>query len=233
MTGEQLTTLITGLNGGATIDATLLAILTQTGQAVLEAERDWMVLRKTSTSKSASTSNTWQTAIDISTITDFSHFLDDNQIVLFDSASNTKEYYRQVPWDRRLEYKDVSGTFVYDANTKNVYLNGVVPFSGTLYINYVSSSTLIDLTSASTIWALFPERFHPLLGFYAVGIHKGAVDYDSINKQMLPENRAAMLALKNGMEKWDDKMQASAIQFNDPSEAGEYPRSRAVNIHDN
>lgn len=231
MIGTSLNTLITGLNGGASIDATLLAILVQTGQAVLEAERDWMVLRKTNTSKSVTTGNTWQTAIDISTITDFSHFLDDNQIVLFDGV-NQKTYYRQVPWDRRLEYKDVSGTFVYDANNQDVYLNGTIPYSGTLYINYVSSSTLVDIASASAIWALFPERFHPLLAFYAVGIFKGAVDYDSINKQMLPENRATLMALKDAMEKWDNKMQLSAIQFNDPGTYGEYPRSGAVNVHD-
>lgn len=137
-----------------------------------------------------------------------------------------------MPWDRRLEYKDVSGTFVYDANNQDVYLNGTIPYSGTLYINYVSSSTLVDIASASAIWALFPERFHPLLAFYAVGIFKGAVDYDSINKQMLPENRATLMALKDAMEKWDNKMQLSAIQFNDPGTYGEYPRSGAVNVHD-
>ncbi len=230
MTGAELSTFITGLNGGATPDATLLASLVQTSQTILEEERPWMVLRKTDTSKSVTTASTWQTPIDISTITDFSRFLDDNQIVLFDGAGRI-EYYRQVPWDRRLEYKDSSGTFVHDANAKRIYLNGVVSFSGSLYINYASTSTPVDIGSASAIWSVFPIRFHFILGFYAVGIFKGAVDYDSINKQMLPENRATLIALKNAMEKWDNEMQMSAIQFNDPTEYGDYPRSRAVDRH--
>lgn len=231
MTGQQLTTFITGLNGGVTIDPTLLATLIQTAQAVIEEERPWLCLRKTDTSKSVSPSNTWQTAIDISTITDFSRFLDDNQITLFD-GNNLKHHFRQVPWDRRLEYKDVSGTFVYNANTKQIYLNGDIPFSGTLYINYQSTSTLVDVLSSSEIWTLFPSRFHPLLGFYAVGIFKGAVDYDSINRLMLPTNGAVLEALKNAVEKWDNEAQMSAIQFNDPGEIGEYPRSGAINRHD-
>ena len=38
----------------------------------------------------------------------------------------------------------------------------------------------------------FPDRFIPLLAYYAVGIHKGAVDYDSINRQMLPSNQKTL-----------------------------------------
>ena len=232
MTGTELTTFVTGLNGGSTIDATLLASLLVTSQAILEEERPWMVLRKTDTSKSASGSNTWQTSIDISTITDFSRFYDDFPVILFD-GNDRREYYRQVPFDRRLEYKDIGNTFCFDENAKLIYLNGVVPFSGTLYINYVSTSTAIDPTSASTIWPLFPTRFHYVLGFYAIGIFKGAVDYDSINKQMLPENRATLGALKNAMETWDNERQLSSLSYNDPTESGKYPRSGAINIHEN
>jgi hypothetical protein len=132
-----------------------------------------------------------------------------------------------------LQYKDSSNTFCFDENGKKIYLNGVVPFSGTLYINYIATSSAIDLTSESAIWTLFPDRYAPLLGFYAVGIFKGAVDYDSINKLMLPENRAAMIALKNAMEKWDNERQMSSIENNDPSE--EYDggfRSGAINRSD-
>jgi hypothetical protein len=40
-------------------------------KAMLEQERLWMVLRKTDTSKTVATSNTWQSAIDLSTFTRF------------------------------------------------------------------------------------------------------------------------------------------------------------------
>ena len=227
--GTELTTFITGLNGGASIDASLLDVLVDTAKSIIEEERPWMVLRKTDTSKTVATSSLWTTSIDISTITDFSRFYGEKPLILFD-GNNLKQYYRQVPFDRRLEYKDVSNTFCFDENAKKIYLNGIVPFAGTLYINYISTSTAIDLTADTAVWTSFPSRFLPLLGFYAVGVHKGAVDYDSINKLMLPSNQAVMYSLKNAMEKWDNERQMSSIENNDPTE--EYDggfRSGAIN----
>lgn len=230
--GTELTTFITGLNAEAAIDPTLLTVLVQNAQTILEEERPWVVLRKTDTSKSVATSSTWQTAIDLSTITDFSRFYSDTPFTLYDSSTNTRHYYRLVPFDRRLEYKDHGSTACYDENSKNLYLNGVPPFSGTLYINYVSTSTPVDPTSGSAVWTLFPSRFLPLLGYYAVGIFKGAVDYDEINKLMLPMNQAVLTSLKNAMLNWDNEKQLAYIDHNDPTEMYSYPRSGAVNRYD-
>lgn len=230
-TGAELTTFITGLNAEATVDPTLLDVLVDNAKAILEEERPWMVLRKTDTSKSITTAYTWQTAIDLSMITDFSRFDvngDGVVIKLFD-GNDRIEYYSLKPFDQRLEWKNVSHTCVYDENAKRLYLNGVPAFAGTLYIPYLSTSTAIDLTAATAVWSAFPPRFLPILGYYAVGIYKGAVDYDSINKQMLPSNQIALDALKNAMEKWDNEKQLGAMQSNDPSEyAGGYPRAGAV-----
>lgn len=226
LTGLSLTTFITGLNGGASIDATLLDILVSTAKSTIEGERPWTVLRKVNTSKTISTSNTWETAIDISTIADFSEFYGEFPIILFD-GTNTRDYYQMVPWEKRLEYKDSQGTCVYDANSKQLYLNGVVAFSGSLYIYFKSTSTEVDLTSASAIWSVFPLRFAPILGFYAIGIHKGAVDYDDIVGRMLPANQAALNALKNAMIDWDSALQLSSLSGNDPTET--YPRGRGIN----
>ena len=235
MTGNQLTTFITSLNAEADIDATLLDVLVDNARTVIEEERPWMVLRKTDTSKTITTANTWQTAIDLSTITDFSRFYmnqDGVVIKLFD-GNNRVDYITLKSFDQRLEYKDVSGTAVYDANTKQLYINGTVSFAGTLYIPYMATSTAIDLTSTSAVWTNFPSRFLPVLGYYAIGINKGAIDYDSINREMLPENRATLNALKNAMEKWDNEMALATIQSNDPSEyPGGYPRLGAVNRYE-
>lgn len=230
-TGAQLKTFITNLNGGATIDTDLLTALVDNGKTILEAERPWMVLRKTNTSLSAATSDTWQTAKSLSGITDFARFFGDTPIRLFDSSTNRIHYYRQVPFDRRLEYKDVGRTFVYDENAGTVYLNGLVPFAGTLYISYIASTEEIDLTSEGAVWSPFPSRFLPLLGYYAIGIFKGAVDYDSINRQMLPANAAALGSLKNAAENWDNERQLSSIEINDPTEHYGYPRSGAIDRH--
>lgn len=235
-TGAELSTFINLLNAEANVDATLLDTLVDTARSVIEEERPWMCLRKTNSSKTVTTANTWQTAIDLSTITDFSRFYmnqDGVVIKLFD-GNNRIDYIRLKAFDQRLEYKDVSGTAVYDANTKQLYINGTVAFAGTLYIPYVATSTAIDLSSESAVWTNFPARFLPILGYYAIGIFKGAVDYDDINRAMLPENRATLEALKNAMEKWDNEMQLATIQSNDPSEyPGGYPRLGAVNRYDN
>lgn len=218
--GTELATFITGLNADATIDPTLLDVLVDNAKAILEEERPWMVLRKTNSSKAVTAANTWQTAIDLSTITDFSrfHVNDDKPALrLFDGTNRIQPYYLKS-FEERLEWKDVSGTCVYDENAKSLYLNGTVPFAGSLYMPYLSTSPAIDLTEDDTVWTAFPSRFLPILGYYAIGIYKGAIDYDSINKQMLPTNAATLSALKNAMEKWDNEKQLAAIQSNDPDE---------------
>lgn len=230
-TGQELTTFITALNAEATIDTTLLDVLVDNARAILEEERPWMVLRKTDTSKTVTTGNTWQTAIDLSTITDFSRFYGEYSIVLFD-GDNRRHHFRQVPWDRRLEYKDDSNSFVYNHNSKTLYLNGTLPYSGTLYINYVSTSTAVDLTSGSAVWTPFPSRFLPVLGYYAVGIYKGAVDYDSINREMLGVNFDTFKALKNAMDSWDNEQQLQSLQLNDPTDPYGYQRLGTVNRYD-
>lgn len=228
MTGTELKTFITSLNGEASIDETLLTVLVNTAKTVIEEERPWLVLMKVNTSKSASSSNSWQTSIDLSTITDFSKFYNDTPVRLFD-GSNRTEYYDLKPFDRRLEYKDISNTCVYDEANKLLYLNGVTPFSGTLYIYYQATTTDIDLTSTSTVWSSFPTRFTPILGYYAMGIHGGAVDYDSITARQAPENIAVMRVLKESMEKWDNDKQLATLETNDPTTISYYPRSARVN----
>lgn len=234
-TGQELTNFITSLNAEATIDATLLDVLVSNAKAIIEEERPWMVLRKTDSSKTVTTANLWTTAIDLSTITDFSRFYanqDGIVIKLFD-GNDRIEYYTLKSFDQRLEYKNVSHTCVYDENAKILYLNGVVPFSGTLYIPYISTSTEVDLSSTTAVWTVFPSRFLAILGYYAVQIMKGAIDYDSINREMLPENRETLSALKNAMTNWDNEKALASIQSNDPTEyPGGYPRAGAVNRYD-
>lgn len=230
-TGAELTTFITALNAGASIEETLLEVLVDNARTILEEERPWMVLRKTDSSKVVTTGNTWQTAIDLSTITDFSRFYanqDGVVLKLFD-GNDRIEYFVLKTFDQRLEYKNVSGTCVYDENAKILYLNGVVPFAGALYIPYVSSSTAINTASITPVWTPFPSRFLAVLGYYAIGIYKGAVDYDDINRQMLPTNAQTLEALKNAMVNWDNEKALASIQSNDPTEfPGGYPRAGAI-----
>jgi hypothetical protein len=103
------------INGGDPIASTLRFQFGNLGKNLIEQRRPWMILRKTDTSKT--TSNTWQTAIALSTIEDFSRFYqtpsDPYPIRLFDGTNKIAKY-RLVPFEQRLEYKDTPNTAVYD-----------------------------------------------------------------------------------------------------------------------
>jgi len=225
-TGAELNTFINGLNADADIDLTLLNVLVDTACTIIEAERPWMVLRKTD--KTLSLAAGENAAVDMSGITDFSEFYSDTPIKLYNSSANQIEYYVLMPFDRYLDYKDVSNTVCYDEANNELYFNGVAPFAGTLYIDYVSTTDGIDLESTSVGWSPFPSRFLPLLGFYAIGLHMGGVDYDTITARQAPNNLAVMTSLKLAMEAWDNKRQLVILENNDPTERYKWPRNRAI-----
>lgn len=228
MTPQEEQTLCTGINGGATIDADLLESLLNQGRTILFSERDWMFLRRTDTTVSVTANqDSWNTAVSIAGITDFLRFftIDLGQasysIALFDSATDRVEYFRQVPWSKRLEYKKIPNTFVHDIAGKKIYFNSQIPYSGVLYINIIMNPVQIDISldTDMEVTGSFPAPavYHPILAYYAVGINKGAVDYDSINREMLPNNQAVLNSLKNALEKWDTNLQLSEQMATDPT----------------
>src|SRR5438270_7081145 len=101
MTGTELSTFCEEINGGASIDSTLLFQFINLAKAMVEQLRPWVVLRATDTSKSVTTAYTWQTSIDLSTIARFNRFYGERPIKLFDGHQTVYEY-RQVPFDQRL-----------------------------------------------------------------------------------------------------------------------------------
>jgi hypothetical protein len=231
MTGPELSTLVDELNGGASIGATLKFQLLNLAKAMVEQRRPWMVLRKTDTSKSVTTSSTWQTAIDLSSLTDFSRFYetDTNAPIKLFNGINAVVEYRQRPWNERLRWMSTANTFVFNVATKTLYLNGSPLFGGTLYVDYIANSVDITNDEAST-WA-FPSWAHPLLAFFAVGIHKGGIDYDDVNARMAPDNRAAAELITSRLENWDNELQLAESSTSDPyadRDAGY--RSGAINI---
>lgn len=218
MDGDTLSTLIDELNGGTTIGETLKFQLVNMGKGIIEQMRPWMILRDTDTTKSVTAANTWQTAIDLSTIDRFSRFYEDDQspaVKLFDGIQ-TFYGYRQRPWNQRLQHMTDPTTFVFNESTKALYLNGTPPFAGTLYIDYLKFSADLSASSAATDWP-FPSWSHVLLAFMAVGIHKGGIDFDDINERMAPQNQAIAQTVLARLESWDNEKQLTAIGHTDPS----------------
>jgi hypothetical protein len=228
MTGTEHETFCEEINGGASIGSTVLFQFINLAKAMVEQSRPWMALRYTDTSKSVATGNTWQTAIDLSTIERFNRFYGDTPIKLFD-GNNGIQYFKQAPFDKRLEYRNAPGTFVYDEANKTLYLNGTVQFAGTLYIDHIKDSP--EITNGDSSSWIFPSWSHALLGFYAVAINKGGVDFDDINARMAPDNRAQAKVITDRLEWLDNEKQLQAQQnidpYNDPS--GGY-RSGAIDL---
>ncbi len=96
MTGTEFSTAVEEINGGDPLASTLRFQFGNLGKNLIEQRRPWMILRKTDTSKTVATANTWQTAIDLSTITDFNRFYqtasDPYPIRLFDGNNKIAKY---------------------------------------------------------------------------------------------------------------------------------------------
>jgi hypothetical protein len=230
MNGDALSTLIDELNGGATIGDTLKFQLVNAYKAMLEQERPWAVLRKTDTSKSVTVANTWQTAIDLSTITGFSRFIGSRPVRLFDGSQRIVRY-RQVPFGDRLEHISAPQTFVFDQSTKALYLNGTVQFAGSLYIRHLAYSANLTENSLDTAWP-FPSWAYPFLAFGAVAMHKGGVDYDEVNARQLIQNNADAVKLYRALAKWDNEQQLSELDEYDQSAVDDDQwRPGAININ--
>lgn len=229
MTGTELATFCEEINGGASINDTLLFQFINLAKAMVEQRRPWMLLRTTDTSKTITAANTWQTAIDLSTITKFSRFYGENPIKLYSGVGSNFTEYHQVPYDKRLSYQLAPNTFVYNEATKTLYLNGTPPYAGTLYIDHIIDSD--DITDDDTSTWVFPAWAHSLLGFMAVAIYKGGVDFDDVNARMAPDNRAMAEMLTRNLENWDNEKQLTAQMGTDPYQDQSDFRSGAININ--
>jgi hypothetical protein len=230
MTGTELSAFCTGVNGGETIDDTLLFQFINMAKAIVEHMRPWMILRFTDTSKTvaASLDNTaWKSAIDLSTIARFSRFYGKRPIKLFDGNNSLSEY-TQRPFNQRLQSRFDPNTFVFDEGTKSLYFNGTIPYSGTLYIDHIEDSP--DITDDDSSTWIFPSWSHPLLGFLAVGIYKGGIDFDDINARMAPDNRAQAQQLIAMLTSWDNEKALSAQENVDPYQSRNGYRPNAVDM---
>jgi hypothetical protein len=228
MPGSELSDMIDELNGGGSIGSTLKFQLVNQFKGKLELLRPWMVLRHTDASKSVTPANTWETAIDLSSISLFSRFHGDWPVRLFDGRQIHR--YRQVPYAERLEHINVSNTFVFHVATKTLHLNGNVPFAGTLYISHLKTTPALDANSTATAWP-FPGAQHGLLAHGAVAIHKGGVDYDEVNARQLIMNNKEARDMIDALITWDSNLQLAEINQFDQAEGVSGPQAGRINLH--
>jgi hypothetical protein len=70
-----------------------------------------------------------------------------------------------------------------------------------------------------------------LLPLFAVGIHKGGVDYDDINARMAADNRALAEITVKQLENWDNELQLAEVEAYDPTGDRNDFRPNAININ--
>lgn len=112
MAGTEPETFCEEINGGASIESTVLA-----DAAVDSATLDRHKQERRSRQHMADRNR--------STIARFNRFYGETPIKLFDSTHGIQGF-KQVPWEHRLGYRMSPGTFVYDEANRLLYLNGTV-----------------------------------------------------------------------------------------------------------
>lgn len=227
LTGSQLYTLLGNILGGQQIDTTLFYNLITTVQANIESSREWSVLKKRDTSKSITTSSTFQTSFALPS--DFFFWQSEQPIVLTDptNTANFIQYFKEIPMAKQFQYQFQTYRFATDLANSNIYIMGTVDRTYTIQMNYIYKPS--DVTS-TTSW-VFPAQFHPLLAYGVAIIQKGGIDFDDQNRAMAEHNQKTYDMIYKAMVDWDDRLQVSALSGIDRGAVDERPwRSGAVDI---
>jgi|SRR3990167_880108 len=198
MEGLAIKTFVeTGLLDGQTINDTFFYQLLNIAKTKIEAERNWMVLKKQDSSQTENSGDTFLTTKTLPS--DFA-----NMIKLFTAKSDGSGqiFYTPIPFDQRYAYQNSSRVFWIDIANKTFGLCGTHNESRTIHLIYRSTSTDI---SSETSW-VFPSRFHGILGFMVAVMFKGGVDYDEINAIQAIQNDKDSKELWQALIDWDDDL---------------------------
>ena len=186
MIGSEIKSFVEdGLLDGQTIEETLFYNLLNSAKELVENERDWVFLRATDTTKTASQGDTFLTEKELPP-----YFAVDLSMYLVDSSNNPERCY-PIAYEDRYFAKDSQNRYFINFASSTFGITGNRGQSKTIHLVYKRYTP--DITSTSS-WLCFPTRFDKLLGFIVSGMYKGGVDYDEINiKQALSNQRDGLL----------------------------------------
>jgi hypothetical protein len=228
MTGPELEVFATEINGGVTISETLLFQYINIAKAMVEQMRPWMILRKTDTSKNVAAANTWQTAIDLSGMTDFNRFY---------------ETETRPPIKSSMEITASSNTARFLG--MNAFTTKTFPIPSFL-MRPASSSTSMALslspvrsTSTTSKTALISPTTIALLGCFPHGRIRCLDSTRSLSTKAawilttsMPANRAQAQQEINMLSSWDNTKQQSALTNIDPyNSPADGFRSGSINMN--
>lgn len=205
LTYDELNTLTTELLGGQNLGETLFSQLLNMAKNRRESSRDWVILRSFDSSISFSSSDEYD---DTQTLP--ARFLrvysaDPSESGVFLVNGSERTPLSPIPFVQRYNYKDTDGYYYIDHKNNKIGRTGTK--SGTLHLYFLQGSEDI---ADGTSWT-FPDFAHPLLAFDVAVIHKGGIDWDTVNANQVPYNRLTIRELESQLAMWDARLQQQEL----------------------
>lgn len=208
MLGSDLYTLTTSVMGYAP-DTTLFYTLLNMAQGIRENQRPWMILKKEDTSNTINQTSSSAFLTSHPLPSDFRKFYSPKRsIQLVDSSNIIRQWYVQIPLDRKMENRDDNTKFYVDYIGNNFYLCGIVNQTYTAHVYYIYRSPLV---TATTAW-VFPSEYHPILAYDVAALIKAGIDSDVVNAQQALSNSQTSQLIFTQMTDWDDSLQVDSIE---------------------
>ena len=203
----QLTTSIMGYAPDQTLFYTLLGMV----QGIRENQRPWTILKKEDASITVNQTSSSAFLIQHNLPADFRKFYSPKRsIQLVDSSYIIRQWYTQIPKDRKFENKDDNTKFYVDYTTTpySFYLCGIVNQTYTVHIYYQYITPLI---TATTSW-VFPSEYHAILAYDVCTLLKAGIDSDTVNAAQAVYNDATAKLIYNQMAEWDNDLAVDSIE---------------------
>lgn len=210
MTGTDMQTFETDLLGGAAIGDTLFYVLANMQKGLIEASRDWMILRAFDNSQSFSTSDDYQTTKPLPanfsrTYSPYDAMSGQQPAVFLVDSSGFKYALNPIPFASRYDKKDVDGFYYLDMLNNAIGRTGSQ--AGTLHLYFIQNTADLD---AGRTWE-FPVWAHPLIPLNVAVSYKGGIDYDLVNASQTSFNRADAQAIVSRLAFWDAQLQQQEL----------------------
>lgn len=210
MTGSELKTLNTAFLSGTEMNDTLFYQLLNMVKNIKESSRDWMILRSfdSSITFTASDDYTGTKALPARFLRVYAPYDgrrgEQTGVYIVDSSGN-KNALTPIKFADRFNYKDIDGYYYIDVKNSTIGRTGTL--AGTLHLFFIQGT--VDIDSAGE-WT-FPSYSHILLAVDVVIMHKGGIDWDTVNANQVPYNQKMINDISSQLSMWNARLEQNEL----------------------
>lgn len=213
MSGQDLYAFTSKLLLGYQMDATIFYWLLNTSKGKVELMRPWVQLRTEDSSQNASPiQNTINNSMYLTPFNLPANFLNwyspTRSIVLVSSDGLTFRWYKEIPLERKHEYKDDNSKFYINKATRQLFFCGILDQNYSVHQFYIQASP--DITAVNS-W-VFPGNFAPILAFDVAQTYREMFDYDIVNAAQGDKIEKGFNKIFKQMTEWDGNLQESQLE---------------------